>query len=50
MSYSEEKERGKFVSVALNLQAVGAVIGGIIPLIINRNRVRLVTSVPYNPS
>lgn len=39
MSYSEERERGKFVSIALNLQALGAVVGGIIPLIINRNKV-----------
>lgn len=39
MSYSEEKERGKFVAIALNLQALGAVIGGIIPLLINRNKV-----------
>lgn len=39
MSYSEERERGKFVAIALNLQALGAVVGGIIPLIINRNKV-----------
>lgn len=39
MSYSEESERGKFVSIALNLQALGAVIGGAIPLGINHNRV-----------
>lgn len=39
MSYSEERERGKFVSIALNLQALGSVTGGIIPLIINRNKV-----------
>ena len=40
MSYSEERERGAFVSTALNLQALGAVVGGIIPLIINRDKVR----------
>lgn len=39
MSYSEENERGQFVTIALNLQALGSVIGGIIPLIINRNKV-----------
>lgn len=39
MSYSEENERGKFVTITLNMQALGAAIGGIIPLIINRNRV-----------
>lgn len=39
MSYSEERERGKFVVVSINLQAVGSVVGGIIPLIINRNSV-----------
>jgi MFS family permease len=39
MSYSEERERGKFVSTAINLQALGALIGGLIPLIMNRNKV-----------
>lgn len=39
MSYSEERERGSFVSTAINLQALGAVIGGLIPLIMNRNKV-----------
>ncbi|EXJ85257.1 hypothetical protein A1O3_05932 [Capronia epimyces CBS 606.96] len=38
MSYSEENERGSFVAVSLNLQAVGSIIGGFIPLIINRNK------------
>jgi hypothetical protein len=37
MSYSEEQERGSFITMSVNLQAVGAAIGGIIPLIINRN-------------
>jgi hypothetical protein len=39
MSYSEENERGTFVSTAINLQALGAAVGGIIPLIINKNKV-----------
>jgi hypothetical protein len=39
MSYSEEKERGSFITMSVNLQAVGAAIGGLIPLIINRDRV-----------
>ena len=37
MSYSEEDERGSFIAISVNLQAVGAAIGGLIPLIINRN-------------
>jgi MFS family permease len=36
MSYSEERERGTFISMSFNLQAFGAAVGGIIPLIINR--------------
>jgi MFS family permease len=36
MSYSEERERGSFIAMTFNLQALGAAIGGIIPLIINR--------------
>ncbi len=51
MSYSEEADRGAYITMSINLQAVGAVIGGIIPLIINRNSVcdyiRL-TDVPIN--
>ena len=39
MSYSEEQDRGKFITMSINLQAVGSVVGGIIPLIINRNSV-----------
>ncbi|KIW38893.1 uncharacterized protein PV06_08718 [Exophiala oligosperma] len=39
MSYSEEKERGAFITMSVNLQAVGAGVGGLIVLIINRNRV-----------
>lgn len=38
MSYSEEQERGSFITMSLNLQATGAAVGGIIPLLINRNR------------
>ncbi|KAK7900766.1 hypothetical protein LTR67_003050 [Exophiala xenobiotica] len=37
MSYSEEQDRGKYITVSINLQAVGAMVGGIIPLLINRN-------------
>ncbi|KAL2434948.1 putative membrane protein C6F6.04c [Exophiala dermatitidis] len=37
MSYSEEQDRGKFITMSINLQAVGAVVGGIIPLIINKD-------------
>ncbi|KAK6396800.1 hypothetical protein LTR65_008698 [Meristemomyces frigidus] len=36
-SYPEEKEKGFYITTQLNLQAMGSVIGGIIPLIINRN-------------
>ena len=38
MSYSEEQERGSFITMSVNLQAVGAAVGGIVPLLINRNR------------
>lgn len=41
ISYSEERDRGKFVTVSINLQAFGSVVGGIIPLIINRDAVEL---------
>lgn len=37
MSYSEERDRGHFITMSTNLQAVGSVVGGIIPLIINRD-------------
>ncbi|KAI1617328.1 hypothetical protein EDD36DRAFT_450976 [Exophiala viscosa] len=37
MSYSEEEERGSFIAISVNLQAVGCAVGGIIPLIINRD-------------
>jgi hypothetical protein len=39
MSYSEEQDRGSFITMSINLQAVFSCIGGIIPLIINRNSV-----------
>lgn len=41
MSYSEEQDRGKYITVSINLQAVGAMVGGIIPLLINRNSVSI---------
>lgn len=41
MSYSEEADRGKYITMSINLQAIGSVVGGIIPLIINRNSVSL---------
>ncbi|KAJ5376292.1 hypothetical protein N7509_013178 [Penicillium cosmopolitanum] len=37
MSYSEEQDRGAYITMSINLQAVGSVIGGIIPLIINKD-------------
>lgn len=43
MSYSEERDRGSFITMSVNLQAVGSIIGGIIPLLINRNSVSPVT-------
>ena len=39
MSYSEEKDRGTYVSVALNLQAAGSVVGSFITLMINYDSV-----------
>jgi MFS family permease len=41
MSYSEEQDRGTYITMSINLQAVGACVGGIIPLIINRESVSL---------
>ncbi|KAJ5573147.1 hypothetical protein N7450_010131 [Penicillium hetheringtonii] len=37
MSYSEEQDRGSYITMSVNLQAVGSIVGGIIPLIINKN-------------
>lgn len=39
MSYSEEEDRGSYITLSVNLQAMGSVVGGIIPLIINRDSV-----------
>ncbi|KAF2765746.1 hypothetical protein EJ03DRAFT_318915 [Teratosphaeria nubilosa] len=36
-SYPEEREKGRYITTQLNLEALGSVIGGIIPVIINRN-------------
>lgn len=36
-SYPEEREKGLYITTQLNLQALGSIIGGIIPVIINRN-------------
>jgi hypothetical protein len=38
MSYSEEQERGSFITMSVNLQALGAAVGGFVPLLINRDR------------
>ncbi|KAK5790676.1 hypothetical protein VI817_007963 [Penicillium citrinum] len=40
MSYSEEQDRGSYITMSVNLQAVGSIVGGIIPLIINKNSVQ----------
>ncbi|KAI0129691.1 hypothetical protein BJ170DRAFT_617268 [Xylariales sp. AK1849] len=36
-AYPEEKEKGAYATMLMNLQALGSVIGGIIPVIVNRN-------------
>ncbi|KAH7113906.1 hypothetical protein B0J11DRAFT_143101 [Dendryphion nanum] len=36
-AYPEEREKGSYATILMNLQALGSVIGGIIPVIINRN-------------
>ncbi|KAI3393409.1 hypothetical protein diail_4304 [Diaporthe ilicicola] len=36
-AYPEEREKGSFATMLMNMQALGSVIGGIIPVIINRN-------------
>lgn len=38
MSYSEENNRGQYIAMVNNLIATGIAIGGIIPLIINRDQ------------
>jgi hypothetical protein len=35
--YPEEKEKGMYATISLNLQALGSVIGGIIPVILNKD-------------
>lgn len=35
-SYPEEQEKGSYITMQSNIQALGSVIGGIIPVIINR--------------
>ncbi|KIV96495.1 hypothetical protein PV10_00357 [Exophiala mesophila] len=37
ISYSEEKERGMFVTITFNIFATGCAVGSFIPLIINRS-------------
>lgn len=39
MSYSEERDRGKYITISVNLQAVGSLVAGLIALIINRDSV-----------
>ncbi|KAF2260329.1 hypothetical protein CC78DRAFT_589839 [Lojkania enalia] len=36
-AYPEEKEKGSYATMLINLQALGTIIGGIIAVIINRN-------------
>ncbi|KAF2188994.1 hypothetical protein K469DRAFT_564889 [Zopfia rhizophila CBS 207.26] len=36
-AYPEEREKGSYATMLMNLQALGSVIGGIIPVIVNRN-------------
>jgi MFS family permease len=35
--YPEEREKGSYATIMMNMQALGSVISGIIPVIINRN-------------
>lgn len=37
LAYPEEKEKGMYITMVNNIQACGSVIGGFIPLVINRN-------------
>ena len=39
MSYSEEQDRGTYITVSVNLQAVGSVVGSFITLMINHDSV-----------
>lgn len=36
-AYPEEKDKGSYATILMNMQALGSVISGIIPVIINRN-------------
>ena len=36
-AYPEERDKGSFATILMNMQALGSVIGGLIPVIINRN-------------
>jgi MFS family permease len=36
-AYPEERDKGSFATILMNMQALGSCIGGIIPVIINRN-------------
>ncbi|CAE7022410.1 hypothetical protein PTNB73_02368 [Pyrenophora teres f. teres] len=38
-AYPEEREKGSYATILMNMQALGSVISGIIPVIINRNSV-----------
>ena len=44
MSYSEEQDRGTFITVSTNLQGCGSIVGGLITLLINRQSVGLFDS------
>lgn len=37
-AYPEESEKGSYATMLMNMQGFGSVIGGIIPVIINRNK------------
>lgn len=37
-AYPEEREKGSYATMLMNMQGLGSVIGGIIPVIINRNK------------
>ena len=37
VAYPDEKEKGRFIAVQNNLQAVGSIICGLLPVILNRN-------------
>lgn len=37
-AYPEEREKGAYATMLMNMQGLGSVIGGIIPVVINRNK------------